>query len=187
MSFFLATTGASLFAQDILLSDFEQSNYAWLPGGVWSATGTCFGPGPAHGTLANQNPVDGFIGNGLVNTYLNGDTSTGALTSPAFTIQRNYIKFLIGGGNHLAQTCMNLVVGGQVRRRLLKVRGAGEIPPRPTALFQGDRRVGELRSAVRDGAEWIGLAMISLVQLRREDGLSLEAGGAAAVIFSDPA
>ena len=76
---------------------------------------------------------------------------------------------------------------GQVRRRLLKVRGAGEIPPRPTALFQGDRRVGELRSAVRDGAEWIGLAMISLVQLRREDGLSLEAGGAAAVIFSDPA
>ena len=106
----------SLHAQDILLSDFEQSNYVWLPGGVWTATGTCFGPGPAQGTLASQNPVDGFLGNGLVNTYLNGDTSTGTLTSPAFTIQKNYIKFIIGGGNHLGQTCMNLVVGGQVVR-----------------------------------------------------------------------
>ena len=107
---------APLFAQDILLSDFEETNYAWLPGGVWTATGDCFGSGPAQGTLPNQQTVDGYLGIGLVNTYLNGDASTGTLTSPAFTIQRNYIKFLIGGGNHLGQTCINLMVGGQVVR-----------------------------------------------------------------------
>ena len=91
-------------------------------------------------------------------------------------------------GCYLGQEVMaRLKSMGQVRRRLLKVRGTGEIPPRPASLFQGDRRVGELRSAVRDGAEWIGLAMVSLVQLRREDGLSLESGGAAVVNFSDPA
>jgi fructan beta-fructosidase len=106
--------------QDIVLSDFEQTNYVWLPGGTWSATGTCFGTGPAQGTVANQNPVTGYEGNGLVNTFLNGDGSTGSLTSPPFTIQRNYIKFLIGGGSYRAEsgyggeTRINLIVGGQV-------------------------------------------------------------------------
>jgi len=91
-------------------------------------------------------------------------------------------------GCYLGQEVMaRLKSMGQVRRRLLKVRGAGEIPPRPAPLFQGERRVGELRSAARDGAEWVGLAMLSLVQLRREDGLSREAGGPVVVKFSDPA
>jgi fructan beta-fructosidase len=101
---------------DLLLSDFEQTNYVWLPGGLWTATGTAFGSGPAQGTLPNQNPVAGYLGNGLVNTYLNGDSSIGTLTSPPFTIQRNYIKFLIGGGNWRGQTCMNLLINGQVVR-----------------------------------------------------------------------
>ncbi|HZI31931.1 MAG TPA: glycoside hydrolase family 32 protein, partial [Candidatus Binatia bacterium] len=99
-----------------MLSDFEELNYAWLPGGVWAASGNCFGSGPAQGTLAGQNPVDGYLGHGLVNTFLNGDSCTGTLTSPPFTIQRKYIKFLIGGGNTRGQTCMNLLVGGQVVR-----------------------------------------------------------------------
>ena len=114
--FCFAATGTLLLAQDILLSDFEETNYIWLPGGTWTATGTCFGTGPAQGTLAGQNPVDGYLGNGLVSTYLNGDPTTGTLTSPAFSIQRNYIKFLIGAGNHLGQTCINLMVGGKVVR-----------------------------------------------------------------------
>src|SRR5580704_4323709 len=86
-----------VLSQDILLSDFEETNYVWLPGSVWTAAGNCFGGGPAQGTLPNQQTVNGYLGNGLVNTYLNGDGGTGTLISPPFTIQRNYIKFLIGG------------------------------------------------------------------------------------------
>jgi sucrose-6-phosphate hydrolase SacC (GH32 family) len=108
--------GGSLLGQDIPLSDFEETNYVWLPGGTWTATGTCFGTGPAQGTLANQQTVDGYLGHGLANTYLNGDASTGTLTSPPFAIERNYIKFLIGGGNHLGQTSLNLLVAGQLVR-----------------------------------------------------------------------
>lgn len=107
-------------AQDILMSDFEESTYVWLPGGNWTVTGTAFGTGPAQGTLPNQGNVSGYLGNGLVDTYLNGDGSTGTLVSPSFTIQRNYIKFLIGGGSYRGEggyggeTRIDLLVNGQV-------------------------------------------------------------------------
>src|SRR5665213_482110 len=120
VTFVLMSAGTSLFAQDIVLSDFEESNYAWLPGGVWSVTGTCFGTGPAHGALSGQGAVTGYLGGGLANSYNGGDASTGTLLSPTFTIQRNYIKFLIGGGSYLAaggyggETRIDLLVNGQV-------------------------------------------------------------------------
>jgi fructan beta-fructosidase len=107
---------ARLLAQDIVLADFEEANYVWLPGGNWTATGTAFGNGPAHGTLTNQGTVDGYLGNGFVDSYLNGDASTGTLTSPPFVIQKKYIKFLLGGGNWRGQTCVNLLINGQIVR-----------------------------------------------------------------------
>lgn len=78
---------------DILINDFEAADY-----GGWKVEGTAFGTGPAKGTLGGQQPVSGFEGKGLVNTFLGGDAPTGKLTSPEFTIERDYIKFLIGGG-----------------------------------------------------------------------------------------
>lgn len=113
---FLLIVTIAVSAQDILLSDFEETNYVWLPGGTWTTTGTAFGSGPAQGTLSYQATVDGFLGQRLVNSYLNGDASTGTVTSPVFTIQRKYIRFLIGGGNRRNQTCMNLLINGQVVR-----------------------------------------------------------------------
>lgn len=95
----------------VLLHDFEGETY-----GEWRATGNSFGLGPAKGTLANQNRVTGFVGKGLVNTYLNGDGTTGTLTSPMFAINRKFMNFKIGGGNHPGQECMNLLVDGKVVR-----------------------------------------------------------------------
>ncbi|RKX46547.1 MAG: 2,6-beta-D-fructofuranosidase [Verrucomicrobia bacterium] len=98
-------------ADDIVVADFDGGSYAG-----WIATGTAFGSAPATGTLPNQQPVTGFEGAGLVNSYLGGDPSTGTLTSPEFTIQREYINFLIGGGNHQGETCVNLLIDGVVVR-----------------------------------------------------------------------
>ena len=95
----------------IVLNDFESKDY-----GDWKATGEAFGPKPAHGTLASQQRVSGFLGEGLVNTFFDGDKTQGTLTSPAFEISRKYINFLIGGGSHADQTCINLLVDGKVVR-----------------------------------------------------------------------
>ena len=66
---------------------------------------------------------------------------------------------------------------GQVRRRLHVVRGAG-LPLAPgTPLFQEDKRVGDLRSAARDGEGFVAMAMLSLVTLNPSMGLSLIPNG----------
>ncbi len=84
-----------------------------------AAVGPAFGYGPSHGTASGQQQVSGFHGAGLVNTYdPAGDGYTGTLTSPAFTIERPFLHFLVGGGAHLEQTCMDLVVGGEVVRTI---------------------------------------------------------------------
>lgn len=50
----------------------------------------------------------------------NGDAATGTLTSPEFTVDKKHINFLIGGGNHPADsdnpTAIELLVAGKVVR-----------------------------------------------------------------------
>lgn len=94
---------------DILFEDFEHG-YA-----QWTVVGTAFGTAPVHGTLPDQQPVSGFIGRGLVNSYVNGDDDTGKLISRDFVIERNFIRFLVGGG-HYPTTQVRLLVGGRVVR-----------------------------------------------------------------------
>ena len=96
-------------AADILIQDFEGADY-----GAWKTEGTAFGTAPAKGTFDGQMEVSGFQGKGLVNSFLGGDGATGKLTSPEFTIERDYIKFLIGGGGHPGKTCMNLLVDNKI-------------------------------------------------------------------------
>lgn len=95
----------------VVFADFEGDDY-----GDWVAEGEAFGRAPARGTLPDQNPVSGFTGRGLANTFLGGDAPRGKLTSPGFTIERPYIAFLIGGGSQAGRTCLNLVVDGAVVR-----------------------------------------------------------------------
>lgn len=109
----MACLAAPLWADepDLVIADFEGETY-----GSWKVTGEAFGPGPARGTLPNQMHVEGYEGKGLVNSFFHGDRTTGTLTSPEFTIGRKYLNFLIGGGKHENQTCINLIVDGKTVR-----------------------------------------------------------------------
>ena len=78
-----------------VFEDFEAAGYD-----AWTTTGSAFGSGPASGTLPGQQPVSGFAGERLVNSFLDFDSSQGTLTSPTFRITRDYINLLVGGGPH---------------------------------------------------------------------------------------
>ncbi len=93
---------------DLLIADFDAPDY-----GAWKTDGTAFGPAPAQGALPGQMSVSGFEGNGLVNSFFQGDNTEGTLTSPEFRIERKQIQFLLGGGRHPNETCVNLEVNGQ--------------------------------------------------------------------------
>ena len=101
----------STSAQDIMVADFESTSYD-----AWKVTGDAFGPGPAEGALPGQMHVDGFTGKRLVNSFYQGDNSTGSVQSPEFTIERNYLRFLIGGGKHAEQLALQLIVDGKAVR-----------------------------------------------------------------------
>jgi folate-binding protein YgfZ len=62
---------------------------------------------------------------------------------------------------------------GQVRRRLLVVRGTGSPPPPLSALYQAEKKVGEVRSAASRGDDLVAFAMCSLINLNPAAGLSL--------------
>ena len=91
-------------------------------------------------------------------------------------------------GCYLGQEVMaRLKSMGKVRRQLARVCGAGQPPQLPAPVFQAGRKVGEVRSVVSEGAGWIGLALVSLLQVRRTDGLSPTAEGAPTIAFIEPA
>lgn len=112
LSLLVLSLAAAFAAEpDVLVADFEGDTY-----GAWTAAGSAFGRAPARGALPGQMSVDGYVGRGLVNSFLGGDAATGTLTSPPFQIQRRYLSFLMGGGQFPGQTCMDLLVNGQAVR-----------------------------------------------------------------------
>lgn len=94
-----------------VLAAFDGADFAG-----WTATGTAFGSGPARGAVDGQQSVDGFQGDGFLNSFHGGDAAEGTLTSPEFVVDRDYLNFLIGGGHRPGQAGVNLVVAGQTVR-----------------------------------------------------------------------
>jgi len=111
--------GYSVPAADVLVADFENS----YPAG-WTVTTVpgfpnAFGTAPAQGNWTGQSPVpNGYLGNGLVNTYLTasnvGGNNNEGILSGTITIQKNYIHLLVAGGNDVNNTVVRLRVGGNI-------------------------------------------------------------------------
>ncbi|KAL5000431.1 glycosyl hydrolase [Aspergillus recurvatus] len=96
----------------VIFEDFEGEKSFTARG--WTTTGAFTGASPAKGTLAGQNPVTGFLGEQLLNTFLNGDATTGTLTSTPFEVSHKYINFLVGGGSNANETMIQLKADGKV-------------------------------------------------------------------------
>ncbi|NLE59427.1 MAG: hypothetical protein GX616_13780 [Planctomycetes bacterium] len=96
--------------RETIFASFDDPSF-----GHWTTKGKAF-QRPRGGTMPDQNPVTGFLGGGLVNSYDPNDEPQGRMTSPVFVIQEKYISFLVGGGRHPDQCCINLVIDGKVVR-----------------------------------------------------------------------
>lgn len=110
LMFILASSGSLQAADDLVQFDFETVDY----GSGWTIDGDAFGTGPARGGLKGQMTVSGYTGSGLINTFLDGDRSTGSLLSPSFLIERDHLAFQIGGGRQPDQLRVELLLEGDV-------------------------------------------------------------------------
>ncbi|MFT5498676.1 MAG: hypothetical protein ACI9TH_004091, partial [Kiritimatiellia bacterium] len=100
-----------------LFEDFEIGTYD-----NWKVEGTAFGDGPVTlETIATYQLDVRPQGRYFVNSHNarkgdgmgQGDADIGKMTSPDFVIGHTFITFLVGGGAHKDQTCINLYVDGK--------------------------------------------------------------------------
>lgn len=122
----------------------------------WTLEGDALTQQPAQGSIGNQQPVSGFLGKGLVNTFVKGDGPQGSATSQAFPIERRFINFYIGGGHHVEKTVLELLVDGAVVRSEV---GRGPIDnelltPRSWKVDDLIGKQAQLRIADRSGGGW---------------------------------
>jgi uncharacterized protein (DUF608 family) len=100
--------------RDVMIDDFESGTYD-----KWTIEGDAFGRAPvAIEEQQHPSAVTGYQGKRLADSWTSAksDGATGKLISKPFVIDRANLSFLIGGGNHPGETCINLLVGGQVVR-----------------------------------------------------------------------
>ena len=116
-----STDGPATVPPGEMFAGFDDGDYeGWTvtnEPGNW-ANGP-WGSAPASGALEGQSTVSGYVGAGLVNSFLDHDWPIGKLESPRFTIADDYINLLVGGGKHPH------VDGGQL----------GNVPPAGTTVF----------------------------------------------------
>ncbi|MFY0599329.1 MAG: glycoside hydrolase family 32 protein [Cyclobacteriaceae bacterium] len=98
--------------EDIVIADFESNQFDG-----WAASGSAFGDESAAGSVENQMPVTGYIGERLANSYHGRDNAVGTLYSDTFPIDRDYLSFYIGGGNNLHDLYLAIVIEGDTIHR----------------------------------------------------------------------
>lgn len=100
-------TIAPLLAEDIMIADFEGSDYAG-----WTVEGEAFGKAPsARLRDLGQKGVFAYFGDTVANSYAG---KTGSLTSEPFTIERDHLQFYIAGGTDAKTLGIELHVDGEV-------------------------------------------------------------------------
>lgn len=80
----------------------------------WSATGAAFVHGPTPASEFGRLEIAGARSETIISSENNGDREEGRLLSKLFKIERDYISFVIGGGDYERHCCFNLIVDGKV-------------------------------------------------------------------------
>ena len=103
---------ASAAKGDLVFADFESGTYDG-----WTLEGNCWTPEP-YSDRYFPGKITGYQGKRFLCTLhpTKGSAAKGKAVSKEFTIERPFINFLIGGGNHPNEACLNLTVDGKIVR-----------------------------------------------------------------------
>ena len=139
---------------DLLLADFEQGY------GDWVVKGDVFN----HPTTSTAGGIKGFVGKGLADSQdkvkvLPSNPAKGTLTSPVFTIERNFIRFLIGGSGW-GSTGLQLLIDGKLE---FFARDAGDRELRPGAFDVSSFQGRKAQLVASDAGEWAYIAVDEVV------------------------
>ena len=93
---------------DIVLADFESDNY-----GDWTVEGRAFLGGPQEMPKIYRERHGQRIAISRLNVK-GSDGLVGTLTSQPFEANHKYLFFLVGGGNYPENSCVNLLLDGNV-------------------------------------------------------------------------
>ncbi len=96
----------------ILLFDFEEGLWP----NTWKRTGDAFGDSPMPFT---QHGASNGNGSAYACSFYGADRATGTLTSPVFTLNRDYIHLRVSGGNDPERLGVELVVSDKVVHRAI--------------------------------------------------------------------
>ncbi|RYG24082.1 hypothetical protein EON82_11965 [bacterium] len=153
----------------ILFEDWTAKGF-----GTWKSEGTAFGPGAYdRDKIPGIGNLGGGPGNRVVKSYriegegasnVTGDAMTGKLTSREFTIERKFIEFWIGGGNHPKTAYLGLVVDGKLVRSATGRQDDGlRLDRFEVSEFEGKRGHLEIVDAEKGFWGQIGAGQISFV------------------------
>lgn len=176
------------------IEDFQHPGY-----GGWKTEGSAFGSGPIRKKDApSYQGSFGGPGDWMVNSHATApgndvasrDAATGKLASPPFRVNRKFLNFWIGGGNHPNRECLNVVVDGKV---VATATGHNSEQMRLESLdvraWEGQPAIIEIVDAETGGWGHINVGPIWLSDVR-EGGLPLNGQpdfGTAALCTLDPA
>jgi sucrose-6-phosphate hydrolase SacC (GH32 family) len=157
-------------AGDLVIGEFKGTNY-----GNWTITGTAFSPGPASGSLLPKLEIENAADDAVISSEIEGDGPTGTLTSPKFKITRNYISYRIGGGDYEHDTCLNLVIGGQIVKSATGWRSDRLVPASwDVRRFRGQRAQVQIVDAT--SGEWGHINVDNLLQTDHPERLPVATG-----------
>ena len=151
---------------DIVFEDFEKTTYDG-----WTTEGEAFGDGPVE--MKNIPDYQGDVGGQgqrVANSHATApgndvrdkDSRVGTLTSKPFTIERKFIRFLVGGGAHRDKTCVNLLVDGQVVASITG-RSNNRMQPAAFNVIRHQGREAQLQVVDRESSGWGNIGVDQIV------------------------
>lgn len=108
----------TILLSSILLSGIASASLQTFEGdgfGDWQTQGSAFGLSPVHAKLDGMK--DGFINfanDAFALSAHGGNDAVGTLTSPEITLDKDYLLFLIAGGNTPGKTAVQLLIDDKV-------------------------------------------------------------------------